>query len=460
MPDGALTMPRRRSPLAPTDFVTLAALMLLYSNAPAVASQFHGLPSVLSPAIGLLLLLPLIDHLFLRGARLIVTPTTLWVLAFLLVQLASLATCGDAQRAAGQITTTACEGFGIVLLVTNVVRNTVMLRRVTWALVLVGAFSGALSAFQFASKTFTHSYGGFGQVGTTVLIDGRALPFTGGPLEQRPSGFIGESNRYAQVMLILAPLGFFLFQSETRPVARLAAAGATLLALLGVVVTFSRGAAVGFVLMLATVMLLRCLSLRQCALLLGAGALVVLASPSYAERLLTLGRLENSLEQQDAEDPQGEVDRSIQGRDTELRAALLMFTEHPLLGVGPGLYPKYYLEYAPQVGGRVREVEREAHSLYVGMAAELGVLGIGVFLAMVVDLSRRLVRAIRRSRRTAPREVLLACGYLTALAAYLSTALFLHFSYERYFWLILALAAVAVRTVPPPPHARQGRRGG
>jgi hypothetical protein len=34
----------------------------------------------------------------------------------------------------------------------------------------------------------------------------------------------------------------------------------------------------------------------------------------------------------------------------------------------------------------------------------------------------------------------LATGFILALACYLATGLFLHFSYVRYFWLVLALA--------------------
>ena len=48
----------------------------------------------------------------------------------------------------------------------------------------------------------------------------------------------------------------------------------------------------------------------------------------------------------------------------------------------------------------------------------------------------------------------MATGFLLALTAYLTTGLFLHLSYARYYWLILALAgatAVVIRAAMADP---------
>jgi hypothetical protein len=47
-------------------------------------------------------------------------------------------------------------------------------------------------------------------------------------------------------------------------------------------------------------------------------------------------------------------------------------------------------------------------------------------------------------------------GFLLAIVAYLGTALFLHFAYIRYFWLMAALAAASARIVRGMVAARQG----
>jgi hypothetical protein len=47
----------------------------------------------------------------------------------------------------------------------------------------------------------------------------------------------------------------------------------------------------------------------------------------------------------------------------------------------------------------------------------------------------------------------LAGGFIVAVLAYMGSAVFLHFAFIRYFWLLMALAAatsrIALRAVPP-----------
>ena len=80
---------------------------------------------------------------------------------------------------------------------------------------------------------------------------------------------------------------------------------------------------------------------------------------------------------------------------TEGLAALLAWADHPVIGVGPGQFPQYYRQYAEVVGIRVLARDREAHNLYLGMAAELGIIGITVFLVILGLTFRDLIRARR-----------------------------------------------------------------
>jgi hypothetical protein len=51
----------------------------------------------------------------------------------------------------------------------------------------------------------------------------------------------------------------------------------------------------------------------------------------------------------------------------------------------------------------------------------------------------------------------MATGFLLALVGYLASGLFLHLSYARYFWLVLALggaAAVVINNVVGDPESR------
>ncbi|MGH7128502.1 MAG: hypothetical protein ACREIV_08020, partial [Planctomycetaceae bacterium] len=82
--------------------------------------------------------------------------------------------------------------------------------------------------------------------------------------------------------------------------------------------------------------------------------------------------------------------------------------------------------------------------LYLHIAAEYGLPGIACFLIMVGLALRRLARMRREWLTANPVRARLATGFLLALVVYLTTGMFLHFSYARYFWILLALADAAV----------------
>ena len=93
----------------------------------------------------------------------------------------------------------------------------------------------------------------------------------------------------------------------------------------------------------------------------------------------------------------------------------------------------------------MKQGKRQPHILYLGIAAELGAPGLIVYLLIMFITLRNLARARRRCLLTNPRDANMATGFMLALAAYLTTRLFLHFAYIRYFWLMLALAGAAAR---------------
>jgi O-antigen ligase len=95
------------------------------------------------------------------------------------------------------------------------------------------------------------------------------------------------------------------------------------------------------------------------------------------------------------------------------------------------------------LGIRHLEDYREAHSLYLDIAANHGLLGLITFFAIFAITLRDLARARRRWQRNRPALAAICTGYFLALIAYLATGLFLHLSYARYLWLMLGLAAAA-----------------
>jgi O-antigen ligase len=181
--------------------------------------------------------------------------------------------------------------------------------------------------------------------------------------------------------------------------------------------------------------------------LVAAAALIVVvmvAVPAYGERLATIADVGALLSDEPAATG---TDNSVLSRATENLTALRVWADHPLLGVGPGQFPNYYRDYADDIGVSVKAANREAHNLYLGIAAETGILGLTAFLGAIVVTFIQLARARGRAIASRPDLAALAAGFMLALVGYLAAGLFLHLSYARYFWLMLALAGAAAAVI-------------
>jgi putative inorganic carbon (HCO3(-)) transporter len=420
------------------EVAVLLVVGLIYSNAAVVMVQFQGAPFVLAAAVPLILLAPLAYSLLAERRPIVVTPALPWIVLFLVVQLLSSIVAEDVAAAAAAAGAFLLEGLVLYVLITNTIRSTEMIRAVVWVLILVGAALGALSLWQTVTETFTNDYFGFAQNEAAVT----GLTETG---IARLAGPIGEKNRYAQIMLMLVPLALMQASAERRRLLKIVALACGALAAIAVALTFSRGAALAAGLIVVAMVALRYIRpshLLAAVLVVG---LVLVIVPQYGERLASLADVSALL----SEEPAGaETDNSLLSRATENIAALNVFADHPILGVGPEQFPQYYRAYADAVGISVRAADREAHNLYLETAAETGLLGAITFFGAVavtlIELARARAAALRRHRADL---AAMATGFLLAMAAYLATGLFLHLSYARYYWLILALAGVTAYVI-------------
>jgi hypothetical protein len=430
------------------EIATLVVLAVLYSNAAVLAVTYHGMPAFISAAVPMLLVAPLVHLLLVQREPFILVKPLPWVIGFGLVQVAGTIASSSSTTAMTTLGTFVLEGVGIYLLVTNVVRREDILVKAVWILLAVGAFLGTLSLIQSVTGDTGNEWWGFAQASTATFGgDGGSVGATvrlGGPLEQ--------NNRYAQIMLVLVPLGIFRFMAEREQWRRVAAATMTALITVGVVLSYSRGAAVGLAVAFIAMAALRYVRLRTFLLVAVLVVGVVAAVPEYRARLQTLTAVSDLTSENDGS--RG-VDTSIASRATENVAAFYAFAEHPILGVGPGLFGTVYGDYAERVQGDVRNVKetpREAHNLYLGVAAENGVPGLICLGGVFVVTLRELARARRRCLERRPDLAALAAGFIIAVVAYMASAVFLHFAFIRYFWLLMALAAaasrIALRAVP------------
>jgi hypothetical protein len=428
-----LALPTMTAALLYPHYITPLVLFLIYSNAVVVAIHFHNVPTIAAALLPIALLIPLGFHLLAGRRQVVITGTLPFAIAFVLIQACGLPGSRHLKEAINTVQSSVIEGLAIYFLVTNIVRTRRDAQLAVGGLLLAGCFMGGLSLFQQLTGTFDNQYGGFAQVpkfGFRVLEDG--VPVRQGRL----CGPVGEQNRYAQVMLMLVPLGLCQFWGQEGKVKALAGV-ATALAAIGCVLAFSRGAAVGFALMLVLMTAMRQLKVRQLTII-GVGLLLLmLAIPQYSKRLASLGSL---IGLASGSSSPAEMDGALRGRATVMLAAIKVAVDYPLLGVGPGMFNYYSQEYGNEGGLRALNEARAAHCLYLELAAEHGFPGLLCFLAAVAVSLTNLVRMKRWWQGRDRRMEYLASGYILALACYLTTGLFLHFSYARYFWLLLAIA--------------------
>jgi O-antigen ligase len=113
--------------------------------------------------------------------------------------------------------------------------------------------------------------------------------------------------------------------------------------------------------------------------------------------------------------PEGEI--SITGRYLATKAAIAMAIDHPILGVGPGLFG---VEYAgPYHDPQAKEALQSPHDMLPGVAAEYG-LPLAILLALVVAAA--LFRAWRLWRSTRDLARLLALAFGVSLVAFMIVA--------------------------------------
>jgi putative inorganic carbon (hco3(-)) transporter len=439
--------------LAAVLYPRLAAVVFafaLYMNVPVVAMTFHGVPSPVAIGSFLLLAIPAAVRIV-RGDGILVPAVFVAMLAYLAVLLISTAASVLPEAALSWTMIYVTEGIVLTVLIVNAIRTKAELRAFLWAILLAGGVMGGLSIHQELTGSYDTNYLGFAQLherGFTVEED-----LVGKQVRPRSTGPIGEQNRYAQVLSVLLPLAFFQFKSSSRTAGRVAAAGLGLLATAGVLLTYSRMGLVAIVGVVVLLLIWRYVKFKHVFLagLLGL-VIVVAVAPDWAVRLESFAGVSSIVE----DDP-ADADGAIRGRLTANIGAWRTFTQHPLIGVGPDVY---HLEYSGPnslyAGLRSYSAsqDRQAHNLYLHIAADTGLLGLGAFLAIVFGTLWLLWK--RRSELLAAGDpgALVLTGLVAAILVFLGTGMFLHMGYERYFWTLIGLASAGLIAYSATPVGR------
>jgi O-antigen ligase len=140
----------------------------------------------------------------------------------------------------------------------------------------------------------------------------------------------------------------------------------------------------------------------------------------------------------------GEVSRA-DTRSTIWTVAWRMAEDYPITGVGAGNFATRSIDYIIEPGttyrtDRVIDDPGVSHNTYLGPLAEIGIVGLALFLTILVFSLACIVRAVRRFERNrdGPMEVL-ARGLLIALVGVLASAFFISAESNKFIWLMLAM---------------------
>ena len=310
------------------------------------------------------------------------------------------------------------KGVIVALLIPLVVTGVKELRR------LLYIQAASITVMTFASIIAHHT------------LDGRLMGIQKGILE--------NPNDLAINIAINFPLCMgFLFAAK-KGLAKLLWAAGLFCILYGVVATYSRS---GMIAMTITGLIClwefgvkgkRPLLLAATAIcgVLALGALV--ATPRYMNRIASLVVAPASDVVAGTMESHGEA--SLQARKQLLRESLRLMVQHPILGIGPGMFPAVTGEW------------RVVHNTYTELGAEAGIPALVLFVTLLITAARRIRKVKKLPGYAADPDVRLWTSALWAgLAGYAAGAVTASTEYTLfpYFMVgyICALYQIASRPV-------------
>lgn len=450
---------------------TLVVLFAIYSNIgvlamrPQTAIQASAGSADQNPriivvlaAMGLFLSLSLVHQLLIRKEKLIFDRGFILMSAFLVALLMSSLFALDGRLAGARVADYLVEGLVPYFLLTNVIRDFSTLRRATWALLLAGSLMGGFTLYQRATHTEDRIYGGLAQMGTDVTLTASGQERSLRPLgtvagrggaegQLRAAGPIGETNRYGQILLVLLPFAALTFRTERTRTLRMFGLVAGGLILGGLLLTFSRGAFLTGVVLLGMMASMRLVKPRHVlASGLGVSVLIAAFAPAVVTRMATLEDLKSLIFH--TAYTYRAPDSSAIHRYVLNLATWHVFLDHPIFGAGPGHFAEYYsVPYANRVGLIETTKKYMGHNLYLETLAETGVIGLACSLAIFFVIMHELWKERRLWMQSHPEIASWATAFFLCLCAYAISAVFAHLSYQRYFWVLVALSSAAVRII-------------
>jgi O-antigen ligase len=254
-------------------------------------------------------------------------------------------------------------------------------------------------------------------------------------------GLQGDHNFFAMYEVIALPAALGLAAIERRPAYRRLAMLAVGVIVVSVVASLSRGGLIA----LAAVVLASLLMPRGTIFAHGRDRAIYAAGLAVAAVVaLAVGsgafvrRAESILSTKLSDRGAGRLDLWA--------AALHGWREHPWLGLGAGNFQTHALDLlatTPGVNTAASYVAqgRVVHSIYIETLAELGIVGLTLFLVLLAATAGSLAGSYRRAQRAGEVDLArMVVALLLALLAFLVAGAFLSAEFSKPLWILIGLA--------------------
>jgi putative inorganic carbon (HCO3(-)) transporter len=248
----------------------------------------------------------------------------------------------------------------------------------------------------------------------------------------RAAGTIGDPNELASVLVAGVVLaGILVVLTKGSPLLRLGAGCAALLCAGGILFSLSRGGllALGFALVMSFFVAgrwrARAATLGVLALISAVAYFAAFAPIEARQRVTTVG--------------------GGSGRSDIWTVGWRMVEDHPVRGVGAGNFKTSSIHYLLEPGAIKRDefiidTPKVAHNMYLQVLAELGIVGLSLFLAILAFSLNCAVRAARRFMELGDtRMEIVSRGLVVALLGVLAADFFISGQFSKQLWLLLGL---------------------
>ncbi len=137
----------------------------------------------------------------------------------------------------------------------------------------------------------------------------------------------------------------------------------------------------------------------------------------------------------------GSASNATSGRATLVRGGLELFAERPLEGYGSGSFEREYKAHAGAAHSSAQNATSASHTIPITVAAEQGILGLAVYVALVLASLMALFKGAGRS----PPRIAVAAAFAALL---LHTWTYADFLEDPFTWALLAIGLSLARVRP------------